>query len=264
MVVRLIRQLFAQQSLSEQLRKERELEMGTEDLDRRRPLGNVLVFASQYFPLSSSIIPLACSIAAGNSTLLLLSMETPNISKLIVQLLEKSPLDADAVAIVLPESKKDMTEIITALKDSEFHGIVAQQAEQLEVLEQVDLVSKKPGTRVLSCVPDANTVVVTRYADVAKATEDIMQAFLIQPTLGASSAAPVIFVDEFVLADFESVAVKVMSQGQNRSNLNGGTKASMQSNELSVDQISEFKDKRGRVLSLPGRVTMLIGDPNWK
>ncbi|KAF1808146.1 hypothetical protein P152DRAFT_517752 [Eremomyces bilateralis CBS 781.70] len=263
-VLRTISQLFGQQSLSETLKREREIEKSAEDLDRYSALGNVLILADPFLPLASSIIPLACSIAAGNSTMVLLPAATPTFSKELLEVFKQSSLDAEATAIVFPESKEDAVNILATLKHSRFNGIVPQLEEHLTIFRESEFLLATPTLRVLSSVPEASIVVVTRHAQVRNATEEILQAQSVQPTLGPSSTTPIFLIDEFVLREFETETLRVLSMRQKSNSLDGSQQGLKKSNELSPDQVLIFESHAGRVLHLPGGVTMLIGDPNWK
>jgi len=85
--------------------------LGKNSWENRDCLGNILIIGENTAPIALSIIPLAFAIAAGNTALVILPFETPNVTVTLQKIIRLS-IDVEAFAAFAPTSEENTKTLI--------------------------------------------------------------------------------------------------------------------------------------------------------
>ena len=260
--LQLLRLIVDQLSLKEQLAGEQLAEQGKNNEHRHDPLGNVLILSNSSLPLSSAIIPLSYSIAAGNNSILILPAALPVSSKKLYQTLQSSGLDLEATGLLAPTTESELEQNLSELSNNIFHGVFTQGEAETRLVASQPFQKLNPRVRLTFAGASLNAAVVTRKADVKLAANEIVRAFC---GYGAttSSAPGIVLVDEFVAGDFVDFLIRSVRETQMRLQRSDKPKPGRDI-DSARSFIVGFKRQGGRAIELGDGKVLLVGNPDWK
>ncbi|KAL4881893.1 hypothetical protein BJY04DRAFT_217958 [Aspergillus karnatakaensis] len=188
-VLRALRSIHESLSLESDLHTERAISKGGSSEHRNLSVGVTLILGSTVNPLLSLLLPLVGSLAAGNSSILILPEKCNAVNRFVADLL-RDTVDHEVVQL-LP------TQMISSLTGHRYDTVALGPRDSQLVLERFKQLS--PTTHFLQPVSGQAVAIVDRSADLHSAATYLHHAVATSPAASLQGRPRVCFVNEFVL-----------------------------------------------------------------